>query len=281
MRDPLQRISGIGAEVEKVLNARDVARYSQIAGWTDTDIERYERLLGFNGRIRRENWVEQAQILSKGGATAHSREWDRQRAEAAAPVAAPPATSPAASPAVPPPAPPPARPVDLARAIQENAVKPKDAAEAVAGPGPGAASPTAAKAAAASPVAAAAAAAAVAADPVAKRDLSSLGSVRSELLRPSAGPPLPRAGTPSDLKRIRGIGVLIEKKLNALGVTSYEQVAGWTQSDIDKVSAHLDFRGRIERESWVEQARILAAGGQTEFSRRVDKGDVETSKPRS
>jgi len=76
-----------------------------------------------------------------------------------------------------------------------------------------------------------------------------------------------------DLKRIRGIGVLIEKKLNSMGVTRYEQIAKWTSTDIDRVSHVLDFKGRIERENWVEQARILASGGQTEFSRRADRGE--------
>lgn len=81
-----------------------------------------------------------------------------------------------------------------------------------------------------------------------------------------------------DLKRIRGVGVLIEKRLNALGVWTYEQIARWTASDVEKVSEQLDFKGRIERENWIEQARILASGGQTEFSRRVDKGEVDSSK---
>ncbi|MEZ5854651.1 MAG: hypothetical protein R3D67_07845 [Hyphomicrobiaceae bacterium] len=76
-----------------------------------------------------------------------------------------------------------------------------------------------------------------------------------------------------DLKRIRGIGVLIEKKLNSMGITSYEQIAEWQTPEIDRISHVLDFKGRIERENWVEQARILAAGGQTEFSRRADRGD--------
>ncbi len=73
-----------------------------------------------------------------------------------------------------------------------------------------------------------------------------------------------------DLKRIRGIGVLIEKKLNSLGIVHFEQVANWTGADIERISQILDFKGRIERENWVEQARILATGGQTEFSRRSD-----------
>ena len=81
-----------------------------------------------------------------------------------------------------------------------------------------------------------------------------------------------------DLKRIRGIGVLIEKRLNAIGINRYEQIANWASSDIDRVSQSLEFRGRIERESWVEQARILSSGGQTEFSRRFDRGEVDTSR---
>lgn len=74
-----------------------------------------------------------------------------------------------------------------------------------------------------------------------------------------------------DLKRIRGIGLLIEKKLNSLGICRYEQIANWTAAEIDRISQMLDFKGRIEREAWVEQARILVSGGQTEFSNRIDR----------
>lgn len=67
--------------------------------------------------------------------------------------------------------------------------------------------------------------------------------------------------------------MLIEKKLNSLGVSRFEQIANWTNADIDRMSQVLDFQGRIERESWVEQARILSAGGNTEFSRRFERPD--------
>ena len=102
-------------------------------------------------------------------------------------------------------------------------------------------------------------------------DMSYLRSVRSEALvgADQSRPLRPGSGI-DDLKRIRGIGVLIEKKLNSLGVTHYEQVANWTGADIERISNLLDFKGRIERENWVEQARILATGGQTEFSRRSE-----------
>jgi predicted flap endonuclease-1-like 5' DNA nuclease len=100
-------------------------------------------------------------------------------------------------------------------------------------------------------------------------DLGYLRSVRSEALLGSDAARPSRPWTEAeDLKRIRGIGVLIEKKLNSLGVTHYEQVANWTGADIERISRLLDFKGRIERENWIEQARILATGGQTEFSRR-------------
>ena len=100
-----------------------------------------------------------------------------------------------------------------------------------------------------------------------------LRSVKSEALRGEAYTGHAPASI-NDLKRIRGIGVLIEKKLYSMGITSYEQVANWTRADIDRISQILDFKGRIERENWIEQARILASGGQTEFSRRVDRGDA-------
>ena len=83
-RDNLQRISGIDAQTEQRLAAQAVTRYSQIAHWSPSDVERFERLLGTSRRIARENWIEQAQILSRGGDTAFSREFDRREAEAAA-----------------------------------------------------------------------------------------------------------------------------------------------------------------------------------------------------
>jgi predicted flap endonuclease-1-like 5' DNA nuclease len=123
----------------------------------------------------------------------------------------------------------------------------------------------------------------------ARTDMSALRSVRSQAFQGAdavdGGARLAttrvRSAALDDLKRIRGIGVLIEKKLNSMGVVSYETIANWSAADIDRVSQSLDFKGRIERENWVEQARILASGGATEFSRRVDRGEVETSRAKT
>jgi predicted flap endonuclease-1-like 5' DNA nuclease len=221
-RDDLKRIAGVTAEVEKLLNVQGVTRFTDIAEWRASDIARFDRLLGRDGRIRAENWVEQAQILARGGETAFSRERDRQA----------------------------------------DTIRPARANDAIGEP--------------------AAASAARGADDGGsgsrieiRPDLAMLRSVKSEAYGGQGSYPV------DDLKRIRGIGVLIERRLATLGVTSYEQIANWSDVDIDRISNTLDFKGRIERENWVEQARILASGGQTEFSRRVDRGEVETSRPRA
>ncbi|RAH98879.1 NADH-quinone oxidoreductase subunit NuoE [Acuticoccus sediminis] len=68
---------------------------------------------------------------------------------------------------------------------------------------------------------------------------------------------LDEAGAPDDLKRISGIGPVIEKTLRELGVYKLEQLAAWTQSNKEWVNAYLAFKGRIDRERWVEQAQDL------------------------
>ncbi len=64
---------------------------------------------------------------------------------------------------------------------------------------------------------------------------------------------------PQDLKKIRGIGPAIEKKLHALEITHYAQIANFSTEDIERINGKLNFKGRIEREKWIEQAAELAA----------------------
>ncbi len=71
-----------------------------------------------------------------------------------------------------------------------------------------------------------------------------------------------------DLKLLKGVGPALEKKLHANGVTSFAQVAAWNAEDIADMDDKLSFKGRIERDNWVEQAKLLAEGGETEFSKR-------------
>lgn len=65
-------------------------------------------------------------------------------------------------------------------------------------------------------------------------------------------------GEPDDLKKISGVGPVLEGKLHALGITKFAQVAAFTVEDIAKVDDRLNFKGRIERDNWLEQAAELA-----------------------
>ncbi len=304
--DDLKRIRSIDSILEGRLNALGVTRYSQIAGWTSADVTRMSQSLGFVGRIEQENWIEQAHILARGGETDYARR-RRDQAPGSAAAAAHSAASHAASQS--------AGPDRLTRIIGVDAAteqaliglgitryadiarwSPDDVArmEAQLGrPGrisldnwveqarvlaryaDGTDAPRPVRLADAIRENREQAQRATASEPAPRSDLAGLRSVRSEALRGEAPAP---TGREDDLKRIRGIGVLIEKRLNSLGVTTYEQIANWTGADIDRISQILDFKGRIERENWIEQARILASGGHTEFSRRVDRGEVDSSR---
>ena len=61
-----------------------------------------------------------------------------------------------------------------------------------------------------------------------------------------------------DLKVLSGVGPALEKKLHEAGVTTFAQIAAWNADDIAAMDEKLSFKGRIEREGWVEQAKALA-----------------------
>ena len=61
-----------------------------------------------------------------------------------------------------------------------------------------------------------------------------------------------------DLTKIKGVGPTIAKKLQRMGIKSFEQIAGWDLADVAVIDQRLSFKGRIEHENWVVQARKLA-----------------------
>jgi large subunit ribosomal protein L21 len=63
-----------------------------------------------------------------------------------------------------------------------------------------------------------------------------------------------------DLTDISGVGPVIVKKLAAEGVTTFAQVAAWTDADVDAIEEKLSFKGRVGREDWIAQAKELAKG---------------------
>jgi len=79
-------------------------------------------------------------------------------------------------------------------------------------------------------------------------------------LEDNAPPPFFGSGAPDDLKLIVGVGPVLERMLQQLGITTYRQIARWSERDIDEFDAKLpEFPGRIRRDGWVTQARALHA----------------------
>jgi len=82
----------------------------------------------------------------------------------------------------------------------------------------------------------------------------------------------------SNLSLISGIGPTIEKKLRAAGITSWEQIAAWTDADIAKYDEELALRGRVVREEWVQQASELLAGKPPRA--KVDQAELKSGEDR-
>ncbi|MGB5705698.1 MAG: hypothetical protein WBM41_02635 [Arenicellales bacterium] len=78
-------------------------------------------------------------------------------------------------------------------------------------------------------------------------------------------------GEPDDLKRIKGVGPVMEKTLKELGIFHFHQIAAFTEDNVRWIDNNLAFPGRVNREQWVRQAEILAQGASTEFSDRYDE----------
>lgn len=74
-----------------------------------------------------------------------------------------------------------------------------------------------------------------------------------------------KPANPEDLKMISGVGPKIEGILHSLGIYTFAQVASWKKAEREWVDGYLKFKGRIEREDWVKQAKALAKGGEAEY----------------
>ncbi|MGI9405050.1 MAG: hypothetical protein ACR2O4_01655, partial [Hyphomicrobiaceae bacterium] len=275
LTDDLTRIRGVDQDTEAKLNEAGVFRFDQLSRLTADDVSSLHGAIGSSSRISREGWIEQATILERGEETYFSRRQHQQApksnpetpsttasevrsgtGDAPTAVAAAGGFAVAASPA----------PVEE---VQETRVDPEPEPHQDGQDGGGGGT--------------------LPRDPAAHeaRDTRETGGAREpddmreprdepvsrEVRTKRMLPPRPgrvigagaqgggqrvQSSQPDDLKRIRGIGIVIEKKLNAMGVTSYQQIADWTDDDIAQVNHILDFSGRIERENWIEQARILS-----------------------
>ena len=82
-------------------------------------------------------------------------------------------------------------------------------------------------------------------------------------------------GEPDDLKKILGIGPVLEEKLNEMGIYHYSQIAEFSETDVTNINTHLNFPGRIERDEWIPQAKELVSGGEGRKLKYLDGPDGE------
>jgi predicted flap endonuclease-1-like 5' DNA nuclease len=84
---------------------------------------------------------------------------------------------------------------------------------------------------------------------------------------PAAAP-----GADDDLTRIKGLGPKIAALLGEFGITTFAQIAAWTPEEVERIDAKMGrFSGRITRDQWVDQARLLAAGDESTFAERFGR----------
>ncbi|MER8373371.1 proton-conducting membrane transporter [Mesorhizobium sp. M1406] len=184
---------------------------------------------------------------------------------------------------------------DLERRLRDAQAAPAASAKTNAAPSAVMSTPSTAKSAPVKPAPAKRAAAkaapakAVAAKSAAPKPAASKPAVKSAASKPAAAasaaksstapkeaparkaapaPAKPASGKQDNLRRLIGIGPVNEKLLKAQGVTSFAQIAGWTAADVKRIEDVMNFDGRIARERWIEQAKLLAAGNEKEFAKQ-------------
>lgn len=85
-------------------------------------------------------------------------------------------------------------------------------------------------------------------------------------------------GAADDLLQLKGIGPKLNALLGTLGVSRFDQIAAWGAGEVAKVDEHLgSFKGRIDREQWIEQAGLLSSGKIAAFEAKFGKLDSENS----
>jgi predicted flap endonuclease-1-like 5' DNA nuclease len=278
VKDDLTAIQGIGPLIEQSLNRLGIFHFCQIANWTAAEVTWVSHSLAFPARIERERWVDQADILCKGGDTDYSRQVKSKivtpdnaplNESALAALAVSLAASPAPDAQLAAASPSPVAPADLpSQAVSASAIPPPSLLSMPAAPQP---SPPAAPA-SVQPMAASA--------PTSPADLlpsTAVDWTSARVRHPGRQPvgfAAPEGGVKDDLKWIKGIGPNNERRLNALGVFHFRQIAGWTTVEASWMDHYMALPGRIEREQWIDQAKILERGEETDHSRAMRAGYV-------
>ena len=94
---------------------------------------------------------------------------------------------------------------------------------------------------------------------VARSASKSKAAPKKTAAKKDARPPrMKKPAKPDDLKLISGVGPKLEGVLNGLGIYKFSQIAKWKKAERDWVDGYLNFKGRIDRDNWVNQAKKLA-----------------------
>ena len=88
--------------------------------------------------------------------------------------------------------------------------------------------------------------------------------------KPKPAPkPVAKTSIPDDLELLKGVGPKLNTLLKSMGITSFDQVANWSPADIREIDSKLGtFAGRIGRDNWVDQAKLLVAGDVAGFEKK-------------
>jgi predicted flap endonuclease-1-like 5' DNA nuclease len=218
--DDLLRISGVGPKNEKILHSLGYFHFDQIAGWSRENVAWVDDHLKFNGRIDREEWINQARLLAAGNEAEFMKLYgtggEGSKDSGLRTVRGP-------------------------REREEVAAKP-----------------------------------ATLMSPSAKEE-DDKAAASGKMNRPK-GLSGARGGKADNLQRISGIGPKNEKILHGLGFFHFDQIAAWTATEVNWVDDHLRFGGRIKREEWIRQARLLAEGKEAEFTKQYGTGGLRNKK---
>jgi predicted flap endonuclease-1-like 5' DNA nuclease len=83
----------------------------------------------------------------------------------------------------------------------------------------------------------------------------------------------PRGGLADDLKIIKGIGPKLEQMCHRMGYFHFDQIANWTEPEVAWVDENLEgFKGRVTRDRWVVQAKVIVEIGPEEFLKQLAAG---------
>lgn len=102
------------------------------------------------------------------------------------------------------------------------------------------------------------------------------GSSTAPKVAPQAPPPVPKViedgESKDDLSKLKGIGPKLVTRLEELGVTRFAEIAAWSDSDVETIDAQLGrFKGRITRDQWVEQAKLLISDDKDAYAEKFGK----------